>query len=188
MIRKNILQDDRAAAQYVEGVLALKDPVRFPWPAVSGLSIYDFFVFWHARSMMTLTPPTQSDRNAAHSGPAFLPWHRYMLLRFEEYLRGALQDQAFRLPYWDWAADAERTDPVQSPLWSSERLGRFLQSDFQVRVGMNAAAAATTSIAALTSPANPMATNTPRRWARSRRRRCATVSLGSRRQVSSECR
>jgi tyrosinase len=111
VIRKNILQDDRVAAQYVEGVLALKDPARFPWPAVSGLSIYDFFVFWHARSMMTLTPPTQSDRNAAHSGPAFLPWHRYLLLRFEEYLRGALQDDEFRLPYWDWAADAEADRP-----------------------------------------------------------------------------
>jgi tyrosinase len=137
--RKNILQEDGVAAQYVEGVLALKDPARFPWPAVAGLSIYDFFVFWHARSMMTLTPPTQSDRNAAHSGPAFLPWHRYMLLRYEEYLRAALQDDEFRLPYWDWTADAERTDPVQSPLWSSDRLGRFLQSDFEVRIGMNAA-------------------------------------------------
>ena len=70
VIRRNILQDERVAARYVEGVLALKDPARFPRPAAAGLSIYDFFVFWHARSMMTLTPPTQSDRNAAHSGPA----------------------------------------------------------------------------------------------------------------------
>lgn len=139
MIRRNILVDARAAEQYVDAVLALKDPQRFPWPGADGLSIYDFFVFWHARSMMTLTPPTQSDRNAAHSGPAFLPWHRYMLLRFEEYLRAALEDDEFRLPYWDFCADAERTDPAQSPLWSSERLGRFERSDFPVRVGMNAA-------------------------------------------------
>jgi tyrosinase len=138
VIRKNILLDTTAADQFVSAVLALKDPARFPWAGAEGLSIYDFFVFWHARSMMTLTPPTQSDRNAAHSGPAFLPWHRYMLLRFEEYARQALQDDAFRLPYWDWSADAARTEPTQSPLWSSELLGRFSQPDFQVRIGMNA--------------------------------------------------
>jgi tyrosinase len=138
MIRKNILLDDAVATQYVDGVLALKDPERFPWPGNDGLSIFDFFVFWHARSMMTLTPPEQSDRNAAHSGPAFLPWHRYMLLRLEEYLRTATEDDGFRLPYWDWSADAERTDPTQSPLWSNTLLGRFLQPDFEVRIGMNA--------------------------------------------------
>ena len=111
MIRRNILLDEGLAARYVEAVMALKDPERFPWPGNDGLSIYDFFVFWHARTMMTLTPPEQSDRNAAHSGPAFLPWHRYMLLRFEGYLRQAAEDDTFRLPYWDWSADAERTDP-----------------------------------------------------------------------------
>jgi tyrosinase len=138
MIRHNFLTNDGAAQQYVEGVLALKDPSRFPWPNNPDLSIYDFFVFWHARTMMTLTPPEQSDRNAAHSGPAFLPWHRYMLLRFEEYLRAAVEDDAFRLPYWDWNADAERTVPRRSPVWGTNRLGRFMRSDFVVRVGMNA--------------------------------------------------
>jgi len=139
MIRHNILTDEQAATQFVNGVLALKDPARFPWPNNPDLSIYDFFVFWHARTMMTLTPPEQSDRNAAHSGPSFLPWHRYLLLRFEAYLREAVQDDAFRLPYWDWSADAERTSPRRSPVWSVSRLGRFLRSDFVVRVGMNAA-------------------------------------------------
>ncbi len=138
MIRKNILLDEAVGTQFVEGVLALKDPQRFPWPGNTGLSIYDFFVFWHARSMMLLTPPEQSDRNAAHSGPAFLPWHRYLLLRFEAYLREATGDDAFRLPYWDWSADAERTDPTQSPLWWNTLLGRFAQPGFEVRIGMNA--------------------------------------------------
>lgn len=139
MIRHNILTDSRAAQQFITGVSALKDPARYPWPGDDTLSIYDFFVFWHARSMMTLTPPEQSDRNAAHSGPAFLPWHRYLLLRFESYLRDALQDDDFRLPYWDWSSDAELADPRRSPLWDTTLLGRFAQSDFVVRVGMNAA-------------------------------------------------
>jgi tyrosinase len=75
--------------------------------------------------MMLFTPPTQRDRNAAHSGPAFLPWHRYFLLRFEGYLRRALGAPEFRLPYWDWAADAALEDPRRSPLWSQENMGRF---------------------------------------------------------------
>lgn len=139
MIRSNFATDDAAARAYVEGILALKDPVNYPWPGNAGLSVYDFFVFWHARTMMAFTPPTQNDRNAAHSGPAFLPWHRYMLLRLEDWLRFALGDDNFRLPYWDWTTDADRANPSQSPVWSADRLGRFAQSTFRVRVAMNSA-------------------------------------------------
>ncbi|HYI01218.1 tyrosinase family protein, partial [Hyalangium sp.] len=80
---------------------------------------------WHHLSMMIFTPPSQRDRNAAHSGPSFLPWHRYFLLRFEGYLRAALDDPDFRLPYWEWSTDAELADPRQSPLWGQAALGRF---------------------------------------------------------------
>jgi tyrosinase len=135
MIRRNILTDERARQQFIDGVLALKDPARFPWPGQAGLSIYDFFVAWHHQSMMLFTPPSQRDRNAAHSGPAFLPWHRYFLLRFEGYLRAAVGDANFRIPYWDWSADAALADPRQSPLWSQTALGRFtLPATWQVRI------------------------------------------------------
>jgi tyrosinase len=135
MIRRNILTDESALQRFIDGVLALKDPARFPWPGQQGLSIYDFFVAWHHQSMMLFTPPTQRDRNAAHSGPAFLPWHRYLLLRFEGYLRVAVGDPDFRLPYWDWAADAALADPRQSPLWADTALGRFTApGTWQVRV------------------------------------------------------
>ncbi|HEX8818306.1 MAG TPA: tyrosinase family protein [Archangium sp.] len=135
MIRRNILSDESVRQQFISGVLALKDPARFPWPGQQGLSIYDFFVSWHHQSMMLFTPPTQRDRNAAHSGPAFLPWHRYYLLRFEGYLRRALGDAEFRLPYWDWSADAALSDPRQSPLWANSALGRFtMPGAWQVRV------------------------------------------------------
>ncbi|MCP5109239.1 MAG: tyrosinase family protein, partial [bacterium] len=104
---------------------------------VDGLSMYDFFVFWHHRSMMLSTPPGQGDRNAAHSGPVFLPWHRYMLLMFEFFLRDAIGDDDFRLPYWDWAADAGLPDPTTSAIWSNSRLGQFEQPAWRVRLEPN---------------------------------------------------
>ena len=62
-------------------------------------------------------------RNAAHSGPVFLPWHRYMLIMFELYLRQELDDDDFRLPYWNWTTDAQLPRPAQSPVWSPTILG-----------------------------------------------------------------
>lgn len=125
MIRHNFLTDTDAAQKYIDGVKRLKDPAQFPWPAQDGLSIYEMFVFWHHQSMMLMTPPSQSDRNAAHSGPAFLPWHRYFLITLEGFLRRALSDDDFRIPYWDWTADAELAEPLTSQIWSNSNLGQF---------------------------------------------------------------
>jgi tyrosinase len=133
MIRHNILQNAEAAAKYVEGVIRLKDPTISPWPGQAGLSLYDFLVFWHHQAMMVPTPPTQSDRNAAHSGPVFLPWHRYFLLTLELFLREALDDNEFRLPYWDWAADAALPSPAASAVWGASLLGRFQGGAWRVR-------------------------------------------------------
>ena len=137
MVRHNVLSDPTVAAQYVTGVARLKDPSIFPWPNQDGLSLYDFFVFWHHRAMMLMTPPTQDDRNSAHSGPAFLPWHRYMLLRLEGFLRQAIDDDNFRIPYWDWSADAELVDPKQSPVWEPDLLGQFVGPTWEVRLASN---------------------------------------------------
>jgi tyrosinase len=137
MIRRNFLTDATAARQFIDGILRLKDPVRFPWTGQEGLSVYDSFVFWHHQSMMLMTPPTQSDRNAAHSGPAFLPWHRYFLITLENLLRQALDNEDFRIPYWDWTADAELTDPATSPIWSNANLGQFSGSSWRVRLEMS---------------------------------------------------
>jgi hypothetical protein len=38
--------------------------------------------------------------NGIHRGPAFLPWHRHMLLLFEQALKA--KDARVSLPYWDW--------------------------------------------------------------------------------------
>jgi tyrosinase len=137
MIRRNFLTDPDAAQKYLEGVKILKDPVRSPWPGQDGLSIYDVFVFWHHQSMMMMTPPSQNDRNAAHSGPAFLPWHRYFLLTLEAFLQQALDDADFRVPYWDWSADQDLPNPETSPVWEMINLGQFIGAAWPVRLSMN---------------------------------------------------
>jgi len=139
VIRRNVLADLAHARRFVDGVRRLKDPVQFPWPGQAGLAIYDAFVFWHHQSMMLMTPPGQSDRNAAHSGPAFLPWHRYFLLTLEGFLQQAVEDTEFRIPYWDWAADAELPNPATSPVWDMARLGQFIGASWQVRLALNPA-------------------------------------------------
>ena len=55
MIRHNILSDPGASTKFVTAVTNLKDPNLHPWPGNPGLSMYDFFVFWHHRAMMLST-------------------------------------------------------------------------------------------------------------------------------------
>jgi tyrosinase len=138
VIRHNFLANADAAKAFIDGVKILKDPAQSPWPGQADLSIYDVFVFWHHQSMMMMTPPTQSDRNAAHSGPAFLPWHRYFLLTLERFIQQAIDDTDFRLPYWDWNADAELPNPATSALWTSTNLGQFIGNSWPIRLAMNA--------------------------------------------------
>jgi tyrosinase len=58
-------------------------------------------------------------RNAAHSGPIFLPWHREFLKRFEKDLQRMVPGVS--LPYWDWTQDSSK--PHSSPIWSDDFLG-----------------------------------------------------------------
>lgn len=121
--RKNILADDQAKRDYVEGVWALKREVAPGEP----ISTYDKYVFWHYRAMMTLTPeppsPNPDSRNAAHIGPVFCPWHRMFLNRLEQEIQSVLGSPDFGLPYWDWAADGEMADPGGSAIWADDCMG-----------------------------------------------------------------
>lgn len=138
MTRHNILQNEQAAEQYFQAVWLLKDPEKSPWPGQEGMALYDFFVFWHHRAMMYATPAGHPDRNAAHSGPVFLPWHRYLLLRLEYFMQEALEDPDFRMPYWDWAHDAESLDdPRQSLIWTEDYLGQFMDEKWEIRFDQN---------------------------------------------------
>jgi len=132
VVRRNILDDPTARQNYILGVKLLKQ--EFLGPSTSDLGIggephlvstYDLFVVWHHLAMSSFTPPTQQDRNAAHRGPVFLPWHRFMRVLLELQLQRVLEDEEFGLPYWDWAADGELSPEEQadSPLWDEECMG-----------------------------------------------------------------
>ena len=141
-IRRNILRNPAAGREFVRGVKLLKREVLAP----SGRSTYDLFVVWHHRAMMRLTPPTQSSRNAAHSGPAFFPWHRFMLALFEREMQRVLQNPNFALPYWKWEADGDLPPSQQTSgaIWSvlggdgsPVNSGPFAPQEWRVRVEVN---------------------------------------------------
>jgi tyrosinase len=131
-VRRNILGDSTARQNYIRGVKLLKQEFLGPTTSDFGIagpsrqvSTYDLFVVWHHLAMFSFTPPTQQDRNAAHRGPVFLPWHRFMLLLLELQLQRVLDNEDFGLPYWDWAADGERSPEQQaaSPVWGEQCMG-----------------------------------------------------------------
>ncbi|MDF0675978.1 MAG: tyrosinase family protein [Nitrospira sp.] len=93
---------------YVAAVLALKANGK-----------YDQYVQEHINAM-----------NDAHRGPAFLPWHREYLRRFELDLQTI--DSSVTLPYWNWTVD----NSPSSSLWDITFMGGDGRpSDGQVMTG-----------------------------------------------------
>jgi tyrosinase len=120
--RTNILKDNAARDKFIKGVMLLKGEIV---NAAQQTSTWDSFVIWHQRTMMKMTPPSQSSRNAAHRGPVFLPWHRFMLIALERQFQRVLNDTTFALPYWAWHKDGDLTaaKQLQSPLWAANCMG-----------------------------------------------------------------
>ena len=133
--RRNIVTNQAARDDFVQGVNRLKQeptglttndlgiPSR-PGVGNQQLSTYDLFVIWHVTAMNEATPPG-ANRNAAHMGPSFLPWHRWLLILLEAQLQRVLGDENFGLPYWDWAADGQVSVSQQPsrPVWSAACMG-----------------------------------------------------------------
>ncbi|MQA11766.1 MAG: tyrosinase family protein [Pseudonocardiaceae bacterium] len=150
-IRSSITNNAEARENFVRGVLLLKDEFLGPTTADFGitgpaepLSTYDLFTVWHHLAMGRLTPPTQGDRNAAHSGPVFLPWHRLLLLLELQFQR-VLNDDNVGLPYWDWSDDGNLPAAQQlgATLWQATGIGGsgesvsdgpFRSDQFRVRI------------------------------------------------------
>lgn len=86
--------------------------------------VYDAFTKRHQNAMMSATlmageSTSTTERNVAHVGPAFLPWHRQLLLDFVAEMRKF--DATVELPYLptNTMGSGWRT----SPAWSSSLLG-----------------------------------------------------------------
>jgi len=87
---------DEAVTRLTDAMIELKTTMR----EGADVSIYDEFVAVH-------WAVTRLDTDGAHGGPAFLPWHREFLYRFEQELRAV--DSSVAIPYWNWSGLDETT-------------------------------------------------------------------------------
>ena len=115
-IRKEIRSlSDSERQTFIDALLELKRDGK-----------YDLLVKLHDDAMGHATPWIEepiatSIRNAPHRGPAFLPWHRQILLMLENFLVEI--DCNLALPYWDWTIEAAMENPEQSIVFSEEYFG-----------------------------------------------------------------
>ena len=114
-VRKNVYNlTDAEWAKLVQAIKGLKTSGRYDSVYVRG----HFDVVNHP------TPPPSGgsdQRNGAHRGPAFFPWHREFLRRYERDLQAQASDPNLGLPYWDWATDSGLGK--DAPIFQDKRMG-----------------------------------------------------------------
>jgi len=119
-VRKNAAEmTDTEWTRFCKAVVALKHTFPAGQSEESKISVYDQFVAQH-RGVRTLS----GARDGGHGGPAFLPWHREYLRRFEAALMAV--DPRVTLPYWNWGLgdDPETVnDSETDALFGNDRLG-----------------------------------------------------------------
>lgn len=105
-VRKNLLAlNDTEKDNFFQALLMLKAEIVNPVaPAADQLSTYDIYAGYHQAIFGVTTPGETSLVNGGHSGPAFGPWHRELLIRFELDLQRMVP--GVMLPYWDWTDHA----------------------------------------------------------------------------------
>jgi hypothetical protein len=74
---------------------------------------YNQFVLRHAQAPMS----------GIHRSPAFLPWHRQLILDYERELQQVAGNPNLGLPYWNWTEDAALPNPGAAPIWADNFLG-----------------------------------------------------------------
>lgn len=99
--------------KFVQAVLALKAEKR------GNTNTYDRYVWEHRDTAPTDPATGEPSPDYAHAGPAFFPWHREYLLRFEADLQRISGDPNLGLPYWDWRFDNSPT----SSIWGNNFMG-----------------------------------------------------------------
>lgn len=99
MARPNLYSMSTTSTQWADVVRALR--------GIKASGVYDDFTRRHNQAMMTLTllpGETGTQRNVAHKGPAFLPWHRQALAELEAEMQAIVP--GVRIPYWPWHLDS----------------------------------------------------------------------------------
>jgi tyrosinase len=81
---------------------------------------YDELILKHLASLQWKSVSGRQ-LNAAHQGPAFLPWHRKLLLEFEAAFQATMEPSAkpLGLPYYDWTDGLGRGSEV----WGNDLMG-----------------------------------------------------------------
>lgn len=97
-IRRNVkFLNSSDKTRFANAVVVLKGQPSILHPGNSQLSRYDDYAEIHMNAMM-------ASPGWAHRLPAFFPWHRVMLLQFENDL--AAIDSSVTIPYRDWPDSA----------------------------------------------------------------------------------
>lgn len=123
-VRKNAATlSDEEWARFMSALVKLKHT----FAPGSNVSTYDQFVALHG-AVWTLGGAQTVD--GAHNGPAFLPWHREYLRRFELALQSV--DPRVTLPYWNWGlGDLSET----YALFEDDRMGPMGSAGMEVASG-----------------------------------------------------
>jgi tyrosinase len=79
--RRNVASlSQKEKDNYIQAVKAMKTRDYNP-KVESAKNQYDQYVVWHNQAALQLTPlKNKVGRTSAHSGPAFLPWHRESII------------------------------------------------------------------------------------------------------------
>ncbi|XP_075188427.1 tyrosinase-like [Anomaloglossus baeobatrachus] len=102
------------------------------------VSIYDLFAWIHHYTMKPIAQNCSytSHRTFAHQGPAFLPWHRLLLLFIERQIQLLTGDEDFALPYYDWSRDNNCSICTDELLGRNDLEGNILNNSYFSSWGM----------------------------------------------------